>query len=129
MIQPVTLTRFYIYNPPSFSLFLAFRSAVMDTDDVLKVSTNNIHRVLFHIPQKFVRISKSKKADKLLELVETNLSKNQKIVIFSNDSKTSDFVQMFLNENNIECVNFNGAQHYKYRRDKLDRFITGEVRL
>ena len=112
-----------------FSLFLDFRSAVMDTDDVLKVSTNNIHRVLFHIPQKFVRVSKSKKADKLLELVETNLSKNQKIVIFSNDSKTSDFVQMFLNENNIECVNFNGAQHYKYRRDKLDRFITGEVRL
>jgi len=110
--------------PTNFDTYL---SAVMDTDDVLKVSTNNIHRVLFHIPQKFVRVSKSKKADKLLELVETNLSKNQKIVIFSNDSKTSDFVQMFLNENNIECVNFNGAQHYKYRRDKLDRFITGEV--
>ena len=99
----------------------------METDDVLKVGTDNIHRVLFHIPQKFMRVSKSKKAGKLLELVETNLAKNQKMVIFSNNSKTSDFVQMFLNENNIECVNFNGAQHYKYRREKLDRFITGEV--
>lgn len=100
----------------------------MNTEDVLKVSTDNIHRVLYHIPQKFMRVSKSKKPETLLELVETNLSKNQRIVIFSNNSKTSDFVQMYLNENNIDCVNFNGAQHYKYRRGKLDRFVTGEVK-
>ena len=100
----------------------------MEVDDILRVSTKNIHRVLFHFPQKFLRVLPSKKPEKLLEILEKDLiSESNKVVIFSNKATTSDFVQIFLNENNIDCVNFNGAHHYKYRRETLDKFISGQV--
>ena len=99
----------------------------MDVDDMLRVSTENIHRVMFHVPQKFIRVSKSKKPEVLLEILEKEMAKKSKIIIFSNKSPTSDFVQMFLNENNIPCVNFNGGNHYKHRSTKLDMFLTGQL--
>ena len=65
-----------------------------------------------------------------LEILEKDLiSDSNKVVIFSNKASTSDFVQIFLNENNIDCVNFNGAHHYKYRREALDKFLSGQVRI
>ena len=100
---------------------------IIDVQDVLKVSTPNIHRMLFHIPQKFLRVSPAKKTEVLLEILEKDAAKKKKILIFSNKATTSDFIQIFLNENNIDCVNFNANHLYKYRRGILDRFLTGEV--
>ena len=97
-------------------------------EEVLKVSTDNIHRVLFHIPQKFIRVSPTKKPQALLEILEKDLAKKKKIIIFSNKATTSDFVQIFLKENNIPCVNFNGAHHYKNRAENLQMFNMGNVR-
>ena len=113
--------------PTNFENYL---SSVMEVDDILRVSTKNIHRVLFHFPQKFLRLSPSHKPEKLIEILEKDLVKlkaNNKILIFSNKSSTSDFVQIFLNQNKIDCVNFNGAHHYKFRRETLDKFISGQV--
>ena len=101
----------------------------MDVEDMLRVSTKNIHRVLYHVPQKFLRVSASKKPEILRDIIEKEASKNKKVIIFSNKAATSDFVQIFLNKNNIDCVNFNGAHHYKYRRETLDKFMSGEVNL
>ena len=103
------------------------RSGVLDVDEVLKVTTDNIHRVLFHIPQKFIRVSPTKKPEKLLEILEKDLSKKKKILIFSNKASTSDFVQIFLKENNIPAVNFNAAHHYRFRKETLEKFSMGEV--
>ena len=87
-------------------LFLTnlYRDGILDVEEVLKVSTDNIHRVLFHIPQKFIRVSPTKKPQALLEILEKDLAKKKKILIFSNKATTSDFVQIFLKENNIPCV-------------------------
>merc|ERR1719445_2448953 len=74
-----------------------------------------------------MRVGKSKKARALLELLDNEMAKNKKIIIFSNKASTSDFVQIFLNENKIDCINFNGAHHYKFRRETLDKFISGQV--
>ena len=49
------------------------------------------------------------------------------VVIFSNKSSTAYFVQMFLKENNIDCVGFSQREHYIQRRKNLDQFLTGEV--
>ena len=88
----------------------------MDMQEVLKVSTKDIHRMLFHIPQKFLRVSASKKKEALLEIIEKDAAKKNRILIFSNKASTADFVSIILKENNIDCVNFNAAHHYKYRR-------------
>ena len=49
------------------------------------------------------------------------------VVIFSNKSSTAYFVQMFLKENNIDCVGFSQREHFIERRKSLDKFLTGEV--
>jgi len=110
--------------PTNFDNYL---EEVMDMQDVLKVSTPSIHRMLFHIPQKFLRVSPVKKTEALLDILEKDVAKKKKVLIFSNKSSTSDFVQMFLNENNIDCINFNAAHNYHHRRGTLDKFLTGEV--
>ena len=99
----------------------------MDVHEVLKVSTDNIHRMLYHIPQKFMRVSPIKKTEALLKILEKDIAKKKKVLIFSNKAKTSDFIQIFLNNNNIDCVNFNANHQYQYRREILDKFIFGEV--
>ena len=100
----------------------------MDVEDMLRVSTDNIHRVLFHVQQKFLRVAPSKKPEILRDIIEQDLAKQKKVIIFSNKAPTSDFVQIYLKENKIPCVNFNAAHHYSYRRNILDKFLTGEVR-
>eukprot|EP00092_Neocalanus_flemingeri_P010098 GFUD01010882.1.p1 GENE.GFUD01010882.1~~GFUD01010882.1.p1 ORF type:complete len:566 (-),score=115.39 GFUD01010882.1:314-1975(-) len=112
--------------PTNFDNYL---DEVMDVQEVLKVSTDNIHRMLFHVPQKFIRVSPAKKTEALLQILEKDLGKKKKILIFSNKASTSDFVQMFLKENNIECVNFNSNHQYQHRADILERFIHREVNI
>ena len=63
----------------------------------------------------------------MLEILEKDLSKKKKILIFSNKASTSDFVQIFLKENNIPAVNFNAAHHYRFRKETLEKFSMGEV--
>ena len=94
---------------------------------IINVSTKFIHKMLYHVPQKFIRVSPVKKTETLLELIEKDVAKKKRTLIFSNKSSTSDFVQMFLEEHNIPVVNFNGNQAGNYRREKLDSFMSGKV--
>jgi len=112
--------------PTNFDNYL---EEVLDVTDILKISTPNIHRVLYHIPQKFMRVSAVKKTESLLELLEKDTAKKKKTIIFSNKAKTADFLQMFLNENNIECVNFSARHHYTIRKNILDEFMSGSVNI
>ena len=103
------------------SNFDSYLSEVMETDEVLKISTNQIHRVMYHVPQKFIRVAPTKKTEALLDVLEKCVSK--KVVIFCNKGSTADFLQMYLNENNIDCVSFSKRDHYTARRNNLDRLI------
>ena len=95
--------------------------------------------------QKFLRVAAHNKTEALLEALEKDVSKGNKVwykmssseskfqmelfqvVIFSNKSSTAYFVQMFLKENNIDCVGFSQREHFIERRKSLDKFLTGEV--
>ena len=95
--------------------------------------------------QKFLRVAAHNKTEALLEALEKDVSKGNKVwykmsssesklqielfqvVIFSNKSSTAYFVQMFLKENNIDCVGFSQREHFIERRKNLDKFLTGEV--
>lgn len=48
-------------------------------------------------------------------------------MIFSNKTATCDFVSMFLNENNIECININGQMAVPLKLGKFDLFRNGSV--
>jgi len=104
-------------------------SEVMNPEEMLKMSTDQIHRIMFHVPQKFLRVAAHNKTEALLEALEKDVSKGNKVVIFSNKSSTAYFVQMFLKENNIDCVGFSQREHFIERRKSLDKFLTGEVKI
>nr|CAD7440677.1 unnamed protein product [Timema bartmani] len=175
---------------------------VVAMDSLVKVTTGHLHRILPHVPQKFLRLGRSQKPEQLLKLVKADLANKEPVIVFryykklnleevhppltwrksgnpfkenhpqcirpgsnadlpifispvfcessaldhattkavnvefnvevacnSNDNKatTCDWVSMFLNENGVKCVNFNGEMAYVLRQGKFKQFQDGEV--
>jgi len=110
--------------PTNFDNYLG---DVLDVEDMLKVSTKQLHRVLSHVPQKFMRVAPSRKDQELLQILQkVDLSK-QKILIFCNTTASSNFVNHYLNENNIACINFNKSVETRLRNKHYEQFLSGEV--
>jgi len=127
LLTGVTISMAGATFPTSFDNYIG---EIIETEDILKVSTDNIHKVMYSVHQRFVRVAPTKKTETLLELMgKETKKKNSRVLIFSNKSSTSDFIHMFLSENNIPCVNFNGNTDIKWRRQNLDDFISGQVQV
>lgn len=47
-----------------------------------RISTPNIHCVMSHVPQNFLRLRKSQKPEKLLEIVKIDLETENPLIIF-----------------------------------------------
>ncbi|XP_049868379.1 probable ATP-dependent RNA helicase DDX28 [Pectinophora gossypiella] len=106
--------------PESVSSFVA-------PDSLKTVTTSNLHKVMPHVPQKFIRLGKAQKPLELLKLVQADMNQNRPVMIFSNKTTTCDFVSMFLNENNIECININGQMPVDLKMGKFDMYRSGKV--
>ncbi|XP_034826692.1 probable ATP-dependent RNA helicase DDX28 [Maniola hyperantus] len=102
-------------------------TSFMDPQSLRTVTTNNIHRILPHVPHKFLRIGKAQKPAELLKLVQADMNQQKPVMIFSNKTATCDFVAMFLNENNIECININGQMAVPLKLGKFEMFKSGKV--
>lgn len=100
---------------------------VVNLESVERISTPHLHRIMPHIPQRFYRVNNRIKAEKLLELVNDDKTKGIPVIIFSNYNKTSDWLSLFLNENNIPCVNLNGDMPAVVREGRFERFQSGKV--
>ncbi|KOB70916.1 putative ATP-dependent RNA helicase DDX28, partial [Operophtera brumata] len=82
---------------------------------------------LSHLLKKFLRLGKAQKPVELLKLVQADVNQKRPVMIFSNQTATCDFVSMFLNENNIECVNINGQMAVALKIGKFEMFRSGQV--
>lgn len=101
---------------------------VIDTEGLEVIQTQHLHRVLPHIYQKFIRAPKVNKHDYLLEVLQPDLDKKKKVLIFSNKSSTSAFIGHFLNSNGVDNVHFSGGNmHPSLRRSNLGMFLNNEV--
>ncbi|XP_013780020.1 probable ATP-dependent RNA helicase DDX28 isoform X2 [Limulus polyphemus] len=100
---------------------------IIDVNSLVNVSTNQLHRILPHVPQKFLRMSTPQKAGMLLELVKADFNKRRPVMIFSNKSPTCDWVSLFLNENGVPTVNLHGEVLAKTRDMHFRKFQDGEV--
>lgn len=74
-----------------------------------------------------MRLGKAQKPLELLKLVQADMNQSRPVMIFSNQTPTCDFVSMFLNENNIECININGKMAVALKMGKFDMFKSGKV--
>ncbi|XP_052739445.1 probable ATP-dependent RNA helicase DDX28 [Bicyclus anynana] len=99
----------------------------MDPQSLKTVTTSNIHRILPHVPHKFLRLGKAQKPAELLKLVQADVNQQKPVMIFSNKTATCDFVSMFLEENNVQCINVNGQMAVALKLGKFDMFRSGKV--
>ncbi|KAG7305917.1 hypothetical protein JYU34_008470 [Plutella xylostella] len=102
-------------------------NSFVDPQSLRTISTTNIHRLMPHVPQKFIRLGKAQKTLELLKLVQADVNQKRPVMIFSNKTATCDFVCMFLNENGIECININGQMAVPLKIGKFDAYKNGKV--
>ncbi|CAL4076703.1 unnamed protein product [Meganyctiphanes norvegica] len=100
---------------------------ILETESLIKITTPYLHRLMPHVPQRFIRVSHTNKATKLLEIAKKSTSNKTPIIIFSNTSKSSDWVSLFLNENNVSCINLHGDMSAVLREGRFDAFQSGKV--
>lgn len=101
--------------------------SVIDPTTIRDVVSPNLHRILPNITQKFIRMSKMHRPYQMLALVKAEISKNRPVIVFSNKSATSDYVSIFLNDHDIECVNLNGDMLMQIRSGQFNKFQNGQV--
>ncbi|XP_068217275.1 probable ATP-dependent RNA helicase DDX28 [Palaemon carinicauda] len=100
---------------------------IVNLESIERIDTPYLHRIQPHVPQQFLRVNSVTKESKLLELARSCKSKGLPVIIFSNNSKTCDWLSLFLNENGISCVNLNGYMPAIVRNDQFRKFQDGEV--
>lgn len=98
---------------------------VIDVETIREVVSPQLHYLMPHVTQKFLRMSKADRPANLLTLAKQNLSKRRPLIVFSNKSATSDYVSIFLNNNGINCVNLNGDMLMKIRIGRFEQFQSG----
>lgn len=100
---------------------------IIDPTTMIEITSPNLHKLLTHVPQKFLRMNKSDRPGHLLTLVKSEMKKNNPIIIFGNRSITSDFINLFLNDRGVPCVNLNGDMLEKIRVGQFEKFQSGLV--
>lgn len=103
-----------------------FRS-IIDTDSLRPVVSDDLHKILPYVTQKFLRMNKTGRPEHLLRIIKSDMDKKRPIIIFSNKTPTSDYVSIFLNNNGINCINVNGDMHNEMRLGRFDQFQSGAV--
>uniref|UniRef100_A0A0A9YSM2 RNA helicase n=1 Tax=Lygus hesperus TaxID=30085 RepID=A0A0A9YSM2_LYGHE len=99
----------------------------VEPDSLEKVTSHKLHRVLPHVPQTFYRLGLTQKPSKLLHLVKKAVERNEPTLIFSNKSKTCDWISLMLHENGIPISNLNGDMPAEVRQGKFEMFKNGEI--
>lgn len=100
---------------------------IIDTETIHQVVSENLHKVMPHVKQKFLRVNKSERPALLLQLVKQEVIKKRPVIVFGNKSQTSDFVSLFLTNGGVNCVNLNGDMLQKIRVGQFEKFQSGEV--
>ena len=119
--------------------------SLVEEDQLKVLRTGQLHRVLPHVQQVFIRAPKVKREEYLARVIEKDVKKGKPIVIFSNKTSTSNFIAHFINERfrdtksteeieklqpNLEpasvCVAFNSSVYWRKRSETLAKFTQGE---
>ncbi|KAH8409507.1 hypothetical protein KR222_007357 [Zaprionus bogoriensis] len=98
---------------------------VIDVETIREVVSPQLHYLMPHVTQRFLRMSKADRPANLLTLAKQELAKRRPLIVFSNKSTTSDYVSIFLNNNGVNCINLNGDMLMKIRRGRFEEFQRG----
>lgn len=94
-------------------------------DSLNVITTPKLHNV--HVPQKFIRAGPTQKPMMLIKEIKEKVKKGHKMIIFTNSSKTCDWLTHFLHDFDIENERLHGNMNFDIRRGKFGSFKSGEV--
>jgi superfamily II DNA/RNA helicase len=61
----------------------------------------------------------------LLKLIKSKVKSKISIIIFSNTTKTCDFISLFLKSYNIDCIRLHGDMPFEFKKGKFREFQNG----
>jgi ATP-dependent RNA helicase DDX28 len=96
------------------------------------INTNKINKIMFHVPQKFIRTNGVQRQELLLDILRKELnhaSKKRTIMIFAHRIITAAYVHKFLIENNIPNDLLIKTISNTQRENVVSRFLNGDVRI
>lgn len=100
---------------------------IIDTEDLEIIKTGHLHRVLPNVYQKFIKAPKTDRMDYLLDIIEPDVDKKRKVLIFCNKGSTSAFLNHYLNEKGIKTLHFAGGNmNPNHRKQNLEQFMVGD---
>ena len=92
---------------------------IIDTEDLEIIQTRHLHRVLPNVYQKFIKSPKVGRLDYLLDVIETDVDKKRKVLIFCNKASTAAYINHSLNEQGIPTLHFAGGNMNPSTRHKF----------
>jgi len=118
--------------------------SIVEADQLKVLRTGQLHKVLPHVYQKFIRAPKLDRQKYLISVIEKDIAKKKPIIIFSNKASTANFIahtinnhfnskkdsEEFLQPNASPkqvCIAFNSSVYWKKRDEVLAKFINGEI--
>ncbi|CAH0393124.1 unnamed protein product [Bemisia tabaci] len=99
----------------------------VDLENVEQITTRGLHFVMPHVKQTFYRTNKSDKPSHLLKIAKEAQQRKLPTIIFSNKTPACDWINIFLNDNGIKCVNLHGDMPAELRNGRFKMFQDGEV--
>ena len=97
---------------------------IIDTEDLEIIQTRHLHRVLPNVYQKFIKSPKVGRLDYLLDVIEPDVDKQRKVLIFCNKASTAAYINHSLNEQGISTLHFAGGNmNPSTRQHNLNMFL------
>ncbi|BES87298.1 ATP-dependent RNA helicase [Nesidiocoris tenuis] len=100
---------------------------IVEPDSLERIESPRLHRVMPHVPQTFYRLGLVQKPGKLLQLVKNAALEKKPTLIFSNKTKTCDWISLMLHENGVPTLSLNGDMPSLIRAGIFSQFKNGEV--
>ena len=102
---------------------------IIDTEDLEIIQTRHLHRVLPNVYQKFIKSPKVGRLDYLLDVIEPDVDKKRKVLIFCNKASTAAYINHSLNEQGIPTLHFAGGNmNPSTRQHNLNMFMNEDDR-
>ncbi|XP_076099302.1 putative ATP-dependent RNA helicase DDX28 [Mytilus galloprovincialis] len=95
-------------------------------EDMEKVTTDFLHHLMPHVPQKFLRLKPSQKAEEIVLMSKKLMKKGTPAMIFCNEHARSVWLSRFLKEQSIDNVLMNAGMTPYERKDIFERFQNEE---
>jgi len=102
-------------------------SGVVPSSGITNITTDSVHKVMPHVPQKFLRLSADSKAVELLRLLKANVKKRIPTLVFCNKLDTVNFLGHTLDNNGVPNIHFHADMKQHVRAGRFEKFQSGEV--